>query len=61
MKRVNFIKKNKKIKLKGKNIEWVNDLSNFKKKNCIILSNELIDAFPVKHLMKKITFGMKNM
>ena len=46
-------KKKQKIKLKGKNIVWVNDLSNFKKKNCIILSNELIDAFPVKHLMKK--------
>ncbi len=48
----NFYKKQQKNKLYRFNIKWINNIKNFKKKNCIVLSNELIDAFPIKQLFK---------
>ena len=47
-----FYKKKQQNKLRKFNIKWINSIKNFKKKNCIILSNELIDAFPIKQLFK---------
>jgi cyclopropane-fatty-acyl-phospholipid synthase len=48
------LKKEQKIKLKGKkNIFWIKKLKNFKKKNLAIISNEFFDALPVKQLIKK--------
>jgi cyclopropane-fatty-acyl-phospholipid synthase len=50
----NSLKKEQKIKLKGKkNIFWIKKLKNFKKKNLAIISNEFFDALPVKQLIKK--------
>ena len=34
------------------NVQWVDNLKNFNKNNLFILSNELFDSFPVKHLKK---------
>ena len=46
------------IKLQNKNlkrfkVKWINNLKDFNKNNLFILSNELLDSFPVKHLKKE--------
>jgi SAM-dependent MidA family methyltransferase len=46
------LRKLQKNNLNKFNVKWINNLKNFNKKNCFILSNELLDAFPVKHLKK---------
>ena len=38
--------------LKQFNVKWINNLKDFNKNNLFILSNELLDSFPVKHLKK---------
>ena len=38
--------------LKEFNVKWIDNLKNFEKNNLFILSNELLDSFPVKHLKK---------
>ena len=47
----NLIKLQKK-NLNKFNVKWVDNLKNFNKNNLFILSNELLDSFPVKHLKK---------
>jgi len=47
----NLIKLQKRS-LKKFNIKWIDNLKDFSKKNLFILSNELFDAFPVKHFKK---------
>ena len=47
----NLIKIQKK-NLKEFNVKWIDNLKNFNKNNLFILSNELLDSFPVKHLKK---------
>tara|TARA_B100000212_G_scaffold196087_1_gene147975 strand:- start:2899 stop:3924 length:1026 start_codon:yes stop_codon:yes gene_type:complete len=47
----NLIKLQKK-NLNKFNVKWVDNLKNFNKDNLFILSNELLDSFPVKHLKK---------
>ena len=39
--------------LKQFNVKWINNLKDFNKNNLFILSNELLDSFPVKHLKKE--------
>ena len=48
----NLIKLQKK-NLKEFNVKWIDNLEKFNKRNLFILSNELLDSFPVKHLKKK--------
>jgi len=48
------LKKEQKIKLNDeKNIFWIKNLKNFRKKNLAVISNEFFDALPVKQLLKK--------
>ena len=47
----NLIKLQKK-NLKEFNVKWIDNLEKFNKRNLFILSNELLDSFPVKHLKK---------
>ena len=47
----NLIKLQKK-NLNEFNVKWVDNFKNFNKNNLFILSNELLDSFPVKHLKK---------
>ena len=47
----NLIKLQKK-NLNEFNVKWLDNLKNFNKNNLFILSNELLDSFPVKHLKK---------
>ena len=46
------LRKLQKNNLNKFNVKWINNYKKFNKKNCFILSNELLDAFPVKHLKK---------
>lgn len=46
------LKKVQKKKLEKYKINWLNSLKNSKDENLFILSNELLDSFPVKHLKK---------
>ena len=46
------LKKTQKKNLKKFNIKWVDNLKKFNKDNLFILSNELFDSFPVKHIKK---------
>lgn len=61
-KQINFsykiLEKSKKLKSKQKqickfkNIKWVNSLKKISSQNTFVISNELIDAFPIKQLKK---------
>ena len=46
------LKNLQKKKLKNFDVSWIHSLKNQNKKNLFIISNELLDAFPVKHLKK---------
>ena len=46
------LKKTQKKKLKEFQVNWLNSLGTKKNKNVFILSNELLDSLPVKHLKK---------
>ncbi len=46
------LKKIQKKNLKELNVKWIDNLKDFNKNNLFILSNELFDSFPVKHLKK---------
>ncbi len=47
----NLIEKQK-VNTKNFKVNWVKSLKDVKEKNLFIISNELIDAYPVKHLKK---------
>lgn len=50
---VNLTIVQKKKLQKYQNIHWIKNLTNFKKKNLIIISNEFFDALPIKQVIKK--------
>ena len=52
LEKIKNLKKLQKKNLKKFNIKWINNLKKFNKDNLFILSNELLDSFPVKHLKK---------
>ena len=47
------LKKLQKKNLKASNVTWIDNFKDFNKDNLFVLSNELFDSFPVKHLKKK--------
>ena len=52
LEKIKNLKNLKKKKLKNFDVSWIHSLKNQNKKNLFIISNELLDAFPVKHLKK---------
>jgi NADH dehydrogenase [ubiquinone] 1 alpha subcomplex assembly factor 7 len=48
------LKKQQKIKLaKYNNVNWIENLNKYNKKNTVIISNEFFDALPIKQFLKK--------
>ncbi len=48
------LKKQQKIKLaKYNNVNWIESLNKYNKKNTVIISNEFFDALPIKQFLKK--------
>ena len=48
------LRKQQKIKLaKYNNVNWIENLNKYNKKNTVIISNEFFDALPIKQFLKK--------
>ena len=48
-----FLKKKQKLKIKDKNVFWIDNLKKIRKGPCLFLANEFFDAFPIKQFLKK--------
>ena len=53
LERSKLLKKKQKVNINKKNIQWLNDLSEFDNLPCIFLANEFFDALPIKQFIKK--------